>query len=88
MLQNLPFVKPGGDYNWIVPNEDTAVLQKELEYRRKKQWDIFSWCSAILVSINGGIVALATQQKPHVWLLWQRGAVSVAVLTIMAYEVL
>ncbi|MGL9621605.1 hypothetical protein QRQ56_26705 [Bradyrhizobium sp. U531] len=30
----------------------------ELEYRRKKQWDIFSWVVTILVSVIGGIAAL------------------------------
>jgi hypothetical protein len=37
-----------------------GVLQKELEYRRKKQWDIFSWCSTVLLAMIGGIFALAT----------------------------
>lgn len=34
------------------------IVIRELEYRRKKQWDIFSWCSTLLVAIIGGIIAL------------------------------
>jgi len=28
------------------------------EYRRTTQWDIFSWCSTLLVAIVGGLIAL------------------------------
>jgi hypothetical protein len=36
-----------------------AVVSEELEYRREKQWRIFSWVSAVLLAAIGGIVALA-----------------------------
>jgi hypothetical protein len=60
------------------------ALQKDLDYRRKKQWDIFSWASTILLSLVGGVFALATTgHQPR--LLWQRGAVSFAALTVAVF---
>lgn len=36
-----------------------GVLQFELDYRRNKQNNIFSWCSAILVAIISGTLILS-----------------------------
>jgi hypothetical protein len=38
---------------------------RELEYRREKQWKIFSWASTIFTAIIGGIVVLKTREHPH-----------------------
>jgi hypothetical protein len=55
-----------------------------LDYRRKKQWDIFSWASTILLSVVGGVFALPTRgQQPR--LPWDRGAVSFAALMVAAF---
>jgi hypothetical protein len=66
----------------------TDVLNKEVEYRRKTQWDIFSWCSTILAAIIGGIIALATKEKPRGFLLWQKWLISVSsgVLALYAWR--
>ena len=61
------------------------ILLKDLEYRRKKQWDIFSWCSTILLAIIGGMFALATRDRPHSWLPWQRGAISLSAVTVALF---
>lgn len=35
----------------------------EMNYRRKKQWDIFAWVVTILVSVIGGIIVLTSKDK-------------------------
>ena len=35
------------------------VVAKEVEYRREKQWRIFSWTSTFLLAAIGGVVVLA-----------------------------
>jgi carbon starvation protein CstA len=35
------------------------ILTKEIEYRREKQWKIFSWTNSILIGITGGIIAIS-----------------------------
>lgn len=42
-----------------------SVLQKDVEYRRKRQWDVFSWSSTLLVAIIGGLIAIKTSEHPH-----------------------
>ena len=61
------------------------ILMKDLEYRRKKQWDIFSWCSTVLLAIIGGMFALATREKPQPWLPWQRGAISLSAVIVAVF---
>lgn len=34
------------------------LLRQDIEYRRTTQWDIFSWCSTLLVAIVGGLIAV------------------------------
>jgi hypothetical protein len=34
------------------------MARYELNYRREKQWNIFSWIATILVAVISGIVAL------------------------------
>ena len=37
------------------------IVRHELDYRRKKQWDIFYWTVTLLVAVIGGTVALASK---------------------------
>jgi hypothetical protein len=34
------------------------IVRHELDYRRKKQWDIFQWSVTMLLAVIGGTVAL------------------------------
>lgn len=61
------------------------ILIRELEYRRKKQWDIFSWCSTLLVAITGGIIAL--QKGPSGISNGQKFSISLAVVLLAAYAI-
>jgi len=38
-----------------------GLARYELNYRRKKQWDIFAWVVTILVSVIGGIIVLTSK---------------------------
>jgi hypothetical protein len=64
------------------------LAYKELDYRRKKQWDIFSWCSTLLVAITGGVIALETAQQAYPLHRSQRAIISLAVAVLVAYAVL
>jgi membrane protein YdbS with pleckstrin-like domain len=57
----------------------------ELEHRRKKQWDIFSWTSTLLTAITGGVIALKTGEHPNHFGCAQQAILSVAVLTLFGY---
>ena len=72
------------DEAWV-PND--GVLYKELEYRRRRQWEIFSWCSTLLVAITGGLIALQTRQQASPFHLGQKISISLAVLVLAAYAV-
>jgi hypothetical protein len=68
------------------PPESVADLaSKELDFRRDKQWQIFSWCSSILVAITGGAIALQVGPQPHKLVRSQRAAISFAVVVLIAY---
>lgn len=60
-------------------------LQKELEYRRKKQWDIFSWCSTLLVAITGGVIALRARESAFMFSSITKVIISLAVLALFFY---
>jgi len=64
------------------------LAYKELEYRRKKQWDIFSWCSTLLVAITGGVIALETRQQTYPLHRSQKAIISLAVAVLVVYAVL
>lgn len=64
-----------------------GVLYKELEYRRRREWEIFSWCSTLLVAITGGLIALQTRQGAYPFHLGQKISISLAVLVLVAYAV-
>lgn len=67
----------------------TDLACKELDFRRDKQWDIFSWCSTLLVAITGGVIALQSgpTQQPHLLLRSQRAIISVAVVIVATFAV-
>ena len=71
--------------NGQIDDRAIDVLHKDLEYRRKKQWDIFSWCSTILVSINGGVFALATRKGDSGWPIWERLSLSLAICAVAVF---
>jgi hypothetical protein len=59
-------------------------LSKEIQYRRDREWQIFSWASSVLIAIIGGSVALrgaghGISYEHKVWL-----AGGVAALTFWA----
>jgi hypothetical protein len=64
--------------------QTVQVLQNDLEYRRKKQWDIFTWSSTVLLSIVGGMFVLERQggtlTRP-----WEKLVVSLAALTVASF---
>ena len=62
-------------------------LQKELEYRRKKQWDIFSWCSTLLVAITAGVIALRTREPAYLPSWQAKVIISLSVSSILTYAV-
>lgn len=67
--------------------ENDRVLEfarYELEYRRKKQWDIFSWTATILVSVIGGMIVLTSKEKVT-FDLPSRGAMAVALFCLTIY---
>ena len=61
------------------------VLVKDLDYRRKKQWDIFSWSSAILISITGAVCLLASQGKLTTLPAWEKAAISFSAVVIAVF---
>ena len=64
------------------------LVYKELDYRRGKQWDIFSWCSTILVTLTGGLLLLQTTQPAHPLDPGQKRIISFAVIVLVAYALL
>jgi len=59
------------------------LLLHELDYRRTKQWNIFSWSSGILVAIIGALVAL---QRTWSLRTVQRLPITAAVVILAAYS--
>jgi len=66
--------------------EQSDLLKWEIDYRRQKQWDIFSWCSALLVGIIGGTIALRTgffASQSVTWDVLVKAVISFAVLVLV-----
>jgi len=64
-------------------------VEKELYYRRDKQWKIFSWAGTILVAITGGTVALKTDPPTQFCFSWYlRAAIIASVVFLTTYAVL
>lgn len=64
-----------------------TVLQHEIDYRRRRRSDIFTWANTILLAITGGSIALQ-QQSGASLTLSQRLVVSFAVVVLAAYSIL
>jgi hypothetical protein len=60
------------------------ILRKELDYRLSAQWNIFSWCSTLLIAIAGGAIALQTKHANSLN-TWQKAIGTVAVAILVAY---
>ena len=61
----------------------SELLQRELDYRRTKQWNIFSWSSGTLVAITCAMVAL---QRTTPLPTSQRLPVATAVAALAIYS--
>jgi len=57
-------------------------IRAELEYRRNKQSEVFSWCSTILVAITGGLILLRVPLTTG-----QQGVLSWAIVVLVAHAV-
>jgi len=68
-------------------DQKIEVLKYELDYRRNKQWNIFSWCSAILVAIVGGTIVL-NRDTNHPLQTAQKGIITFAVVVLAAFACL
>jgi hypothetical protein len=67
------------------PTYDRDTVIREVEHRRKKQWDIFSWCSTLFVAIIGGVIALQVRDPPHPLSWKHQGVLSFAVVDLLVY---
>ncbi len=79
--QGLPAASSGSKSDKI------GVLQYELDYRRNKQGSIFSWSSAILVTIIGGVILL-TRDPGHAIPPNQKIFISAAIIGITFFAVM
>ena len=79
--QTRPTEKP-----WCDPSREVIVdiLRHDLDYRRSTLWNVFSWCSTLLIAIAGGATAL---QMRHANSLntTQKLIASLAVSILVAY---
>ncbi len=71
-----------------VPKSELELARYEMEYRRKKQWDIFAWVVTIFVAVIGGIVTLATNNGYAKIQLPQRLVIVLALGALATYAVL
>jgi membrane protein YdbS with pleckstrin-like domain len=60
-------------------------LLKELEFRREKQWRIFSWVSSILVGVTAGIIALNGKDEGFEIRPYHKGLLIFAIVVLTAY---
>ena len=68
------------------PKPALELMRYELDYRRKKQWDIFSWAMTLLVASIGGVLALSVKGEFSApW--WQRGAMAAGLAALTLYAV-
>ena len=67
------------------------IVKWEIDYRRQKQWNIFSWCSTLLVAIVGGTITLRTgvfAKTPVTWDVKLQFLVTFAVVVLVFYTCL
>lgn len=67
-------------------NQLLLFLQSQLSHRLEKLWRVFSWCSSILISISGAILAAARlSEKPMLLFPLDHILVSFLILIITIY---
>ncbi|MFT3982005.1 MAG: hypothetical protein QM687_16175 [Ferruginibacter sp.] len=63
-----------------------SSLESQLSHRLEKLWRIFSWCSSILISITGAVLAAARLgEKPLLQLPFDHILVSAVIIIISIY---
>lgn len=63
-----------------------GILLKELEYRREKQWKIFSLVSTLLTGLTGGIIALRLRpQSPYHFPIMPSTALTLVAIALVWY---
>jgi len=62
------------------------VVANEVQYRREKQWRIFSWTSTFLLASIGGVIVLAGKGE-FIFDWFLRMMMSVAIATISFYAI-
>lgn len=63
-----------------------SILENQLNQRLEKLWQIFSWCSSLLISITGAvIVAGRARDKPLFVFPYDQIIISVIILVITVY---
>ena len=60
------------------------ILAKQVEYRREKQWKIFSWTNSILLGITGGLIAISG--KGFVLQTYHKVVLLGAIIVLTAYS--
>jgi hypothetical protein len=43
---------------------ERTVLQAELDYRRRRRWEIFTWANTILIGVVGAVIIFQPQTAP------------------------
>ena len=61
----------------LQPDDELRILARaavlsEITFRTEKLWRVFSWASAILVALTGGILALRTGSEGEDLAPWPR----------------
>jgi hypothetical protein len=62
------------------------MLRKEIEYRREKAWNIFSWVSTILLGVIGGVVAIASKKSEWDFRWYHAALLTFSVLALSIYS--
>jgi len=61
------------------------AIAREVDYRREKQWRIFSWTSTLLIASIGGAIALAGAQHFSFPVFPQRVLMAFALFVLTSY---
>src|SRR5215472_17129683 len=61
------------------------LLCQDIDYRRTTQWNIFSWCSTLLVAIVGGLIAL---RAPHTLHPGLKAIITIAVMVLTGFALI
>jgi hypothetical protein len=62
------------------------LLSKEIQYRRERILQVFSWASSILISIIGGVIALAGTNKAFIINTPHKVLLSIAVVILVGWS--